>query len=120
MEAEMPSRMQFHCPLRLDFEIRERARKTGRTVSDTILGAVERGLGVAPPEMPAAIVDVAERGEKGRAVAAYLSPPLSKAITRLADAEQRSTSWTMRLLIREALRSRGLLPPAAGTVAELK
>jgi hypothetical protein len=62
--------------------------------------------------MAEAIVDVAERGSKGRSVAAYLSPPLSSAIQRLALEQNRSASWVMRSLIRDVLRSRGELPTA--------
>jgi hypothetical protein len=98
----------------LDFELRERARKSGRTISDVILRIVESSIGTAAPaEMPEAIVDVAERGSKGRSVAAYLSPPLASAIRKIADEERRSASWVMRLLLREALRARGELPTPA-------
>jgi hypothetical protein len=115
----MPEAFKLHTPLRLAFEIREYARKTGRTISDTLLGAVERGLGTVPAEMPEGIVDRVERGGKGaKSVAAYLSPPLAKAITQLAAEERRSSSWVMRLLIREGLRARGLLPPSTNNAAD--
>jgi hypothetical protein len=103
----MPEAFKFHAPLRLAMEIREASRKSGRTISDTLVRAVEQGLGAEPPVMEEAIVDRVERGSKGsRSIAAYLSQPLSSAIQRLANEHQRSASWTMRLLIREALRAR--------------
>jgi Ribbon-helix-helix protein, copG family len=112
MEAAMPSPIKFHAPLALGLEIKERSRKEGRSTSDVVLRAVQRGLAAEPPiEMPEAIVDVAERNDRGgRAVAAYLSKPLARAIRKLAEEEQRSESWTMRSLIRDGLRLRGLLP----------
>jgi hypothetical protein len=107
----MPAPLRFFAPLALDFEIRERARKQGRTISDLLLRIVESSMGKSPPEMPEAIVDVAERNGKGtKAVAAYLSQPLASAIRKIADEERRSTSWVVRSLIRDALRQRGLLP----------
>jgi hypothetical protein len=108
----VPATLKFICPVRTDMEIRQRAHREGRTISDVILRAVERGLGSAPAAMPDAIVDTVERGAAGsKAVAAYLSPPLSKAINALAQENGRSASWVMRDLIRSELRNRGMLPP---------
>jgi hypothetical protein len=110
----MPTPLKFVAPLRLDFELRERARREGRTLSDTILRFVERGMALAPAvENDTAIVDRAERGAGGKATAAYLSPPLASAIHALAADQQRSASWIMRDLLRSELRNRGLLstPP---------
>jgi hypothetical protein len=112
----MPSPLKFHCPLHLDLELREKARREGRTLSDVILRFVERGMATCPSAemMPEAVVDVAERGSRGsKSVAAYLSRPLSGAIRRLADEQQRSASWVMRDLIRTELRNRGILPRTA-------
>jgi predicted transcriptional regulator len=108
----MPTPVKFFAPLRLDLELRERARREGRTISDVALRAVERGLAASSPvEMPEGVVDRVERGSQGsKSVAAYLSPPLSGAIQRLAHEQNRSASWIMRSLIRDALRQRGLLP----------
>jgi hypothetical protein len=107
----MPATLKFVCPLNVDMEIRQRAHRTGRTISDVILKAVQQGLGSSPVETPDAAVDVVERGSSGsKNVAAYLSPPLAKGIQKLAAEHQRSASWTMRMLIRESLRARGLLP----------
>jgi hypothetical protein len=74
------------------------------------------------PQMPddTAIVDVAERGKAGRATAAYLSAPLSSAIQRLAREGDRSASWVMRSLIRDALRARGELPPDANNPVKVE
>jgi hypothetical protein len=107
----MPCQLKFTCPLALDIELRQLASRTGRTIGETVLRAVQAGMASAP-KMPddTAIVDVAERGKAGRATAAYLSAPLSSAIQRLAREQDRSASWVMRLLIREALRARGELP----------
>jgi hypothetical protein len=108
----MPATLKFVCPVRTDMEIRQRAHREGRSISDVILRAVERGLGSSPAAMPDAVVDSIERGSKGsKAVAAYLSAPLSSAIERIAQQENRSASWVMRDLIRTELRNRGLLPP---------
>jgi hypothetical protein len=95
----MPTVLKFHCPLRLDFEVREKARKEGRTISDTLLRLVERSLGSSPPvEMEEeAIVDLAERGSHGsKAIALYLSKPLASAVRKLAQEQDRSTSWIAR------------------------
>jgi hypothetical protein len=114
METAMSEPFKFHAPLRLSLELREHARKSGRTLSDVILRAVESGLGAAPAEMPDAVVDRVERGAKGsKATAAYLSPPLSSAISRLAREQSRSASWVMRDPIRSELRRRGILPTPA-------
>jgi Ribbon-helix-helix protein, copG family len=110
----MPATLKFVCPLATDMEIRQRAHRTGRTISDVILKAVERGLGSSPAETPDAVVDVVERGSSGsKNVAAYLSPPLAKGIQKLAAEHQRSASWVMRDLIRSELRRRGVLPTPA-------
>ena len=108
----MPVSLKVVVTLALDFEIRQRAHRTGRTISDTLLKAIEKGFAASPSteKMPEAIVDRAERGERGRATAAYLSPPLSSGIQAIAQQENRSASWVMRLLIRESLQRRGLLP----------
>jgi hypothetical protein len=108
----MPSPLKFFAPLRLDLELRQRAHREGRTLSDVILRAVERGMAASPTVMPndTAIVDQAERGTGGKATAAYLSPPLASAIQHLAAEQRRSASWVMRDLIRSELRHRGVLP----------
>jgi hypothetical protein len=114
--STMPSPLKFYAPVRLDLELRELARRSGRTLSDEILRTVERGL-LSASALPddTAIVDVAERnGYGGKAVAAYLSKPLSSAIERLAEREKRSVSWTMRDLIRCELRRRGILTTPLG------
>jgi hypothetical protein len=112
----MPSSLKFVAPLRLDIELRERARREGRSLSDTILRAVQRGLGSLPSEMPEAVVDRAERGSRGRATACYLSQPLARAIHELAIKHDRSASWVTRDLIRSELKRRGLLLPSIETV----
>jgi hypothetical protein len=111
----MPTPVKFFAPLGVDHELRERARREGRTLSDTTLRAVERGLALSPAiDMPEAAVDVAERnGHGGKAVACYLSGPISGAVRRLADEAQRSQSWTVRDLLRCELRRRGLLSSPA-------
>ena len=110
----MPTPIKFFAPVRLDFELREAARKSGRTISDTALRFVERGMALSPTvAMPEAAVDVAERnGSGGRAVAAYLSGPIAAAVRQLAHEAQRSQSWTVRDLLRCELRNRGILPPS--------
>ena len=115
----MPAPVKFFAPLSLDMELRERARKEGRTISDVVLRAVQRGIDALPPvEMPEALVDRAERNAKGsKATAAYLSPPLSHAIAQISREQGRSASWVMRYLIRCELRRRGLLPMPAGAPA---
>jgi hypothetical protein len=111
----MPMTLKFVCPLRTDMELRERARREGRSLSEVILRAVERGLGTSPAvEMPEAVVDRAERGSHGStATALYLSQPLAGAIKRLASEQDRSASWICRDLLRSELRRRGVLatPP---------
>jgi Ribbon-helix-helix protein, copG family len=124
----MPSSLKFVCPLHLDMEIRQRAHRTGRTISDVILLAIQKGLGPSPAETPDAVIDVVERGASGsKNVAAYLSPPLAKGIQKLAAEHRRSASWVMRSLIRESLRARGLLSTpsdssvdASAALAELR
>jgi hypothetical protein len=116
----MPAPVKFFAPLSLDMELRERARKEGRTISEVVLRAVQRGIDASPPtEMPEALIDRAERNAKGsKATAAYLSPPLSHAIAEIAREQNRSASWVMRDLLRCELRRRGILPtpPTAPTV----
>jgi hypothetical protein len=107
----MPAILKVVVPLALDVEVRHRAHRTGRTISDTLLKAIEKGFASSPSvEMPAAICDKAERGAGGKAVAAYLSAPLATAITRLSAEQGRATAWVLRDLIRSELRNRGLLP----------
>jgi hypothetical protein len=104
----MPCQLKFTAPLSLDIELRRLASTQGRTLGETILKAVQAGMASAP-KMPddTAIIDQCERGKAGRATAAYLS-----AIQRLARESDRSASWIMRSLIRDASRARGILPPA--------
>jgi predicted DNA-binding protein len=104
--------IKFSAPLVVAFELEKLAKQQGRSVSEVVRLVVERGLTVMPDaKMPEAVCDRMERGSPGsKAVAAYLSPPLSRAIQRLANEQERSASWVMRLLIRESLRARGLLP----------
>jgi hypothetical protein len=116
----MPVPLRFFAPLNLEIEIRERARKSGRTTSDEVLRIVWAGMGAQPPvALPEAVVDRAELGGKGnQVVAAYLSKPLSSAIKRLAQEQSRSASHVMRSLIREALHARGILPAPATDTTE--
>jgi hypothetical protein len=109
----MPCQLKFTAPLSLDIELRRLASTQGRTLGETILKAVQAGMASAP-KMPddTAIIDQCERGKAGQATAAYLSAPLSSAIQRLARESDRSASWIMRSLIRDASRARGILPPA--------
>jgi hypothetical protein len=110
----MPATLKFICPAATNVEIRQRAHRDGRTLSDTILRAVQQGLGASPVENNTAIVDRIERGASGaKATGAYLSAPLSSAINALAAEQERSASWVMRDLIRCELRNRGLLPTPA-------
>jgi hypothetical protein len=105
------------CPsLAMDYEIRQRALKEGRSNSDVVYRLVERGLEISPgvtlPEE--AHVDRVERGAGGsKATACYLSGPISGAVNRLARDEQRSASWIVRDLLRTELRRRGILPTPA-------
>jgi Ribbon-helix-helix protein, copG family len=110
----MPIIQKVVLPLAVDMEVRQRAHREGRTISDTLFRAIEKGFASSPSvEMPAAICDKAERGANGKAVAAYLSQPLAAGVQRLAAEQGRSTAWVLRDLIRSELRNRGLLPKPA-------
>jgi hypothetical protein len=111
------SNLKFSAPLSFDLELRERARREGRTLSDVILRAVQRGLSPDVGAMPDAIVDKVERSGRGNtAAAAYLSGPIASAVRQLSQQQQRSQSWTVRDLLRAELRRRGLLLPHVATV----
>ena len=100
-----------------EHQIRHRAKMAGMPISEYCCREIKKGLVGGVAEMPSAIVDQVERGSGGgRAVAAYLSPPLSNAIARLARETQRSSSHVMRGLLRDALRARGILPTPGDTV----
>ena len=116
------SHLKFSCPLKVDLELREIARREGRTLSEVILRCVLNGLESSPVEMDEeAVIDKVERGHRGNAVAVYLSRPIAAAVRQLARDEERSQSWIVRRLLRDELRRRGALPPvreSANTVAD--
>jgi hypothetical protein len=94
-----------------DFQVRRRAQLLGMSVNEFCKRAIQRDLVGAADEDQEAVVDKVERGGKaGRAVGAYLSPPLASAIAALARDTERSQSWIVRDLLRTELRRRGLLP----------
>jgi hypothetical protein len=104
------------CPsLAMDYEIRQRALKEGRSNADVVYQLVQHGLETTPGvTLPEANVDRIERGAGGsKATACYLSGPISGAVNRLARDEQRSASYIVRHLLRTQLRQLGLLPPDA-------
>jgi hypothetical protein len=91
-------------------ELRHRAQRAGMSISEHARRAIAKDLR-GGEQMPDASVDTFERSSgAGKGVAAYLSPPLSRAIAQLAQDQDRSRSWIMRDLIRCELRRRGLLP----------
>jgi hypothetical protein len=105
------SSLKFNAPLAFDLGLRERARREGRTLSDVILRAVQRGLAPDDGAMPDAIIDKVERSGRGNtSAAAYLSGPIASAVRQLSQQQRRSQSWTVRYLLRCELRRRGLLP----------
>jgi hypothetical protein len=108
----MPNSIRVTVDAVADFQIRHRAHLMGMSVSEFCARAIKKDLIGAAAEMPAAVVDKVERGNSGagKAVAAYLSPPLATAIARLARDTQRSTSHVVRDLLRTELRNRGILP----------
>jgi hypothetical protein len=111
------SHLKVTVPLTLDLELRERARRQGRTLSEVILHAVQRGLSPDVGAMPDAVIDRVERSKRGNtAAAAYLSGPIAVAVRRLALEQARSQSWTVRDLLRVELRRRGLLPTPSDNV----
>jgi hypothetical protein len=70
--------LKFSPPLTLAYELRQRALKEGRSLADVILRAVERGLAASQPiEIENGKIDKIERGARGKAIAAWLSPPIA-------------------------------------------
>jgi hypothetical protein len=91
-------------------QLRLRAQRSGMSISEYARRAIAKDLR-SGEQMPDDSVDTFERSSgAGKGVAAYLSPPLSKAIAQLAHDQDRSRSWIMRDLLRTELRRRGLLP----------
>jgi hypothetical protein len=90
---------------------RDAALREGRMLGEFVRRCAERGLSGTPPvEMPDAAVDREEMQNGKVTVASYLSGPLASAIKQIAAESDRSQSYVMRGLIREALRARGVLP----------
>ena len=107
----MPSTIRFTAPVAVQFELRQRALREGRSLADATLRVVEKGLAASPPiDIESGTIDKVERGSVGKATACYLSPALAKSIQRLAAEQRRSASWVVRDLLRCELRNRGLLP----------
>jgi hypothetical protein len=89
-------------------QLRQVALQQNRSVSEVARLLIERGLGREPPKMPDHWVAQAERGT-GLATAVYLSAPIASAVRQLAISQDRSQSWIVRSILRDGLRSRGLL-----------
>jgi hypothetical protein len=119
-ETAMPDhRIKFVADQVLMHRIRQKALTENRSISDVAKRAVEAGLGpVESIPGGAAIETVKGNGHhKPVVTAAYLSGTLAAAVKQLADETDRSVSHTMRGLIRDALRARGLMPSAATATA---
>jgi hypothetical protein len=103
--------LKFSPPLAVAYELRQRALKEGRSLGDMILRLVESALAASQPiEIENGKIDKIERGTRGKATAAWLSPPIASAIQSLAQELGRSQSWIVRDLLRTELRRRGVLP----------
>jgi hypothetical protein len=89
----------------------EGALREGRMLGEFVRRCAERGLSEnTTVTMPDAEVVREERNMNGKTtVACYLSGSLASAIKQIAAETDRSQSYVMRSLIREALRARGVL-----------
>jgi len=106
--------IEFIPTLALDYELRQRALREGRTLGEIVLRAVTRGIATMPAlDSPEAAVDKVERKIGRTSVAVYLSKALATAVRKLATAQDRSASWIVRDLLRTELRRRGILPTPA-------
>jgi hypothetical protein len=89
------------------------AMQEGRTRGDAvrvlIAEAVRARHGVA---RQAPDTEVEDSTVRGRTVAAHCKGQILAGIERMAALEDRSTSAAIRILLRDALRARGLIPPA--------
>jgi hypothetical protein len=94
------------------FLIHQAAARQGRAVADFIRRAVDQHIN-ANPQSDAAVETLNGSKHKPVITAAYLSGTLAAAVKQIAAETDRSTSYVMRWLIRDALRARGLLPSPA-------
>jgi hypothetical protein len=94
------------------YRLHRKALAENRTVSDLIRKAILNDLEKSPAPFieSDAVIERHDNGSK-RVVGAYLSRSLASAIQRIALEQDRSQSYVLRGLIREALKMRGALPP---------
>jgi hypothetical protein len=109
--------VKFNADQVLMHRLRQKTLLENRSLSDVAKRAVEAGLGpIESIPGGAAIETVKGNGHRKPVVtAAYLSGTLAAAVKQLADKTDRSVSHTMRGLICDALRARGLMMPSAAT-----
>jgi hypothetical protein len=95
-----------------EYQARQMALKRGISLAEVARRALQEYIASAAAHVqaPAAVADRLERNDQGKVTAAYLSPPLAKAVRRLASETKASTSHVIRDLQRCELRRRGLLP----------
>jgi hypothetical protein len=111
-------RIKFVADTVLMHRLRQKALTENRTISDVARRAVESGLGpIEAIPGDAAVETLKGDHHKPVITAAYLSGPLAAAVQQLAADSDRSMSHTMRGLIRDALRARGLMPSPATAAA---
>jgi hypothetical protein len=90
-------------------ENRSRADATRVLVSEAIRARHGRA-----PQAPA-VVDVDDAGVRGATLACHCGGTILAGVQRFAQMDDRSLSAALRILLRDALRQRGLLPPSPAT-----
>ena len=87
-------------------ENRSRADATRVLVNEAIRSRHGRA-----PQAPAAI-EIDDAGMRGATLACHCGGAILAGVQRFAQMDDRSLSAALRILLRDALRQRGLMPPA--------
>jgi predicted transcriptional regulator len=98
--------LRFICDAKTAYRLHLASLKSGRCKSDLIRAAIKEFLNIEPAAVPDVAADEIEFEKGGKATALYLSGPIALQVEALATSQDRSRSWIVRSLLREALKLR--------------